>query len=136
MLAEGPFEQDAGLEFNLRLRWWSGYRDCPLATFHSFLKTRDTSEETESKKASNNGCQISKYILFDFLKYHKQRKSKKFFSKLYSNGNFRPISHLKCFDILITCLYMYINVCVCISPVIYIQHDWIKEQRSHLALAN
>lgn len=131
MLAEGPFEQDAGLEFNLRLRWWSGYRDCPLATFHSFLKTRDTSEETESKKASNNGCQISKYILFDFLKYHKQRKSKKFFSKLYSKGNFRPISHLKCFDILITCLYMYINVCVCVYLLLFTYNMIGLKKRGH-----
>lgn len=56
MFVEGLFEQDVGLEFNLRLRWWLGYRDCFLVIFYLFLKIRDILEEIEFKKVLNNGC--------------------------------------------------------------------------------
>lgn len=68
--AEEPFEQDAGLEFGVSLRWWSWYAESALATFHLLWKPCDTSDNTESKKACmykiHNCCQMSQYASFIF----------------------------------------------------------------------
>lgn len=99
--------------------------DRVLASFHSCLKLCDTPDKAESKKASaheiNNWYQIPPCLIFNYTS--KENYLKDVFPNYIQTEFLRTISCLKCFDILITYLFIY-------------SISWIKEQNPHLALAN